>query len=46
MLSVGYDIVLVARMRSRFAAYGELEVSVLNLFKKLGITGSPATGGA
>jgi len=34
-LSVGYDIVLVARMRSRFSKYRELEDAVLTLFRKL-----------
>jgi len=34
-LSAGYDIVVVARMKSRFASYSELESSVLGLFRKL-----------
>ena len=37
-LKTGYDIVLVARMRSRYAEWNELESSVLYLFKKLGLT--------
>jgi len=36
-LRVGYDIVLVARMRSRYAGWNELESSVLYLFGKLGL---------
>ena len=34
-LHTGYDIVLVARMRSRYAGWKELESSVLSLFGKL-----------
>ena len=37
MLKSGYDIVVVARMRSRFAGYKELESSVLSLFGKLSL---------
>lgn len=37
-LHTGYDIVIVARMRSRHAAWDELQSSVLYLFRKLGIT--------
>ena len=37
-LNSGYDIVVVARLKSRFAEYRELEASVLLLFKKLKIT--------
>ena len=33
----GYDIVIVARTRSRFVGYHELEASVLTLFRKLGV---------
>jgi len=36
-LSTGYDIVIVARMRSRFAGYREIESSVLSLFNKLNL---------
>ena len=36
-LAVGYDVVIVARMRSRYAEYHELESSVLALFRKLGL---------
>ena len=34
-LRTGYDIVIVARMRSRFAGWNELEAAVLTLFDKL-----------
>ena len=34
-LRTGYDIVIVARMRSRFAGWNELESAVLALFEKL-----------
>jgi len=34
-LRTGYNIVLVARIRSRFAGWKELETSVLSLFSKL-----------
>jgi len=37
-LHTGYDIVIVARLRSRHAGYNELESSVLSLFGKLGLT--------
>ena len=36
-LRTGYDVVIVARIRCRFAPYRELEVSVLSLFRKLGL---------
>jgi len=36
-LSSGYDIVIVARMRSRFAGYMELDSSVLTLLGKLNL---------
>ena len=36
-LPIGYDIIIVARMRSRFAGYREIENSVLALFRKLGL---------
>ena len=36
-LSPGYDIVIVARMRSRYAEYKEIESSVLYLFGKLNL---------
>jgi len=36
-LRTGYNIVLVARMRSRYAGWNELETSVLSLFNKLGL---------
>jgi len=41
-LSVGYDVVIVARMRSRYAAYQELQASVLSLFRKLKLTADGA----
>ena len=34
---VGYDIVIVSRVRSRYAEFYELESSVLRLFGKLGL---------
>ena len=34
---VGYSIVLVARHKSRYAGWSELEASVLSLFGKLGL---------
>ena len=34
-LSLGYDVVIVARMRSKFAGFSELESSILAVFKKL-----------
>lgn len=36
-VSSGYDIVIVARMRSRYAGFGELESSVISLLRKLNI---------
>jgi len=44
-LLTGYDVVIVARMRSRFARFDELQSSVLYLFRKLNITGNNSTGG-
>lgn len=38
-LQKGYDIVIVARMKSRFMKYRDLEAAVLLLFKKLNLTG-------
>jgi len=40
----GYDIVLVARTKSRYISYFELESSVLALFKKLGLTSNGVPG--
>jgi len=37
MLTPGHDIVVVARMKSRFVSYKELEASVVSLLKKLGM---------
>ena len=45
-LSTGHDIVLVARMRSRYAGWSELESSVLSLFKKLGLINKQRACGA
>ena len=39
-LSNGYDIVIVARMRSRFAGYRELESSITSLFSRLRVIAS------
>jgi len=36
-LIIGYDIVIVARVKSRFSEYRELEASVISLLKRLGI---------
>jgi len=36
-MSTGHDVVIVARMKSRFAGFHELESSVLALLKKLKI---------
>jgi len=36
-LSAGYDIVLVARTRSAYAGFRELESSVLSIFRNLKI---------
>jgi len=44
-LVVGHDVVIVARMKSRFSGYREIESSVLSLFKKLNILNDAATGG-
>ena len=44
-LAPGHDIVIVARTRSRYASYKEIESSVLALFRKLNLTGAPATKG-
>ena len=33
----GYDIVIVARIKSRYAGYRELEADFLNLSRRLGI---------
>ena len=37
ILAGGFDLVIVARMRSKFSNYHEIEASVLSLFKKLKI---------
>jgi len=38
-ITAGYDIVLVARIKSRFVGYKELESSVIGVFKKLRLMG-------
>ena len=43
-LSIGYDIVLIARTRSMFARFHELESSVLSLFRKLKIINDASVG--
>ena len=43
--SSGYDVILVARMRSRLAEYKELESSVLTLFRKLRLMPNVSPGG-
>jgi ribonuclease P protein component len=40
-LAAGYDIVLVARMRSKEAGYRELQSSILSLFRQLRIVVAP-----
>jgi len=34
-MSAGFDVVIVARMRSRYSGFGELESSILSLLRKL-----------
>jgi len=41
-LPAGYDIVIVARVRSRYAEYREIEASVLSAFRKLSLVQSTA----
>ena len=36
-LNTGYDIIIVARLKSRFIKFSELEASVISLFKRLGV---------
>ena len=43
-LATGFDIVIVARMRSRVVGYQELEASVLGLFKALKIMADAGSG--
>ena len=45
-LRAGYNIVIVARNRSRFAGWIELESSVISLFKRLGIANVSASAGS
>jgi len=44
-LTAGYDIVIVARMKSKFSGYKELENSVLSLCGKLRIMSGDDSGG-
>ena len=44
-LLTGYDIVLIARMKSLFIKFCELESSVMSLFRKLRITTDQGAGG-
>jgi len=44
-LLAGYDIVIVARMRSRSMRFQEIEASVLSLLEKLKIVDSGCAGG-
>ena len=44
-LLAGYDIVIVARMRSRFMQFREIESSVLSLLRKLNIADGDNAGG-
>ena len=41
ILVPGYDIVIVARIKSRYSEYREIESSVLAMFKKLNLTREP-----
>jgi len=41
----GYDLVIVARMRSRFIGYHEIETSILGLCKKLNLMSDAAARG-
>ena len=40
----GYSIVIVARMKSRFVGFAELESSVISLFRKLDILADERAG--
>ena len=44
-LAIGYDIVIVARTKSRHSTYRELESSVLALFRKLDVISGKNAGG-
>jgi len=44
-LSPGYDVIIVARTRSRYAGYQEIESSVLSLLSKLKIIRDESRGG-
>ena len=43
-LLCGYNIVIVARMKSRFVGFAELESSVLGLFRKLKLLADEQVG--
>ena len=45
-LTVGYDIVIVARMKSRSSGFREMEASVLSLLRKLTIIPDNGAGGS
>jgi len=45
LLRTGFNIVLVARMKSRYARWSELESSVLSLFEQLGLIGTGDAAG-
>jgi len=40
----GNDVVIVARMRSKYAGFSELETSVMSLFRKLRIAADESAG--
>ena len=44
-LYTGYDIVIVARMKSRYAGFSELTTSVMSLFRNLKIIRETGAGG-
>jgi len=43
-LSEGHDIVLVARVKSRYSSYAELDDAIQSLFRKLNLTRSDVQG--
>ena len=45
LLAPGYDIIIVARMKSRYSTYRELDSSVLALFRKLNVVSDIGAGG-
>jgi len=46
ILLTGYNIIIVARHRSRYAGWSELEASVLSLFEKLRLVNTGDTSAA